>query len=91
MKIMKVVYTAECSISDWDGGNSRRYMGEESWSIGQKFNGEFIQGEVSGIDYDQNSEYGGGVSIWVKRGGDFLVCAMTIPIHAVQRIYYGEG
>ncbi len=35
MKIMKVVYTKECSTSDWDGSNGRSYMGENSWSIGE--------------------------------------------------------
>jgi len=88
MKIMKVVFTQECSLSDWDGGNSRSYMGEESWKVGEKFNGEFIKGVVEAISYDV--ELVREISIWVK-AGDSLLCAMTIPPHAVQRIYYGEG
>ena len=86
MKIMKVVYTEECSTSDWDGSNSRSYMGEESWSIGGKFNGEFVNGVVAEITQDGYSA----IDIWVKTPTGALVMAMTIPPHAVQRIYYGE-
>lgn len=74
MKIMKVVYT-----DDWDGSNGRSYRGENSWSIGEKFNGEFIQGTVTEILGEQT-----GVQINVD--GE---AALFIPLHAVQRIYYG--
>ena len=79
MKIMKVVYTEECG-TDWDGSNGRSYMGENSWSIGEKFNGEFIQGTITEIFYGRMT----GVQINVD-GEESLF----IPLHAVQRIYYG--
>ena len=80
MKIMKVVYTEECG-TDWDGSNGRSYMGENSWSIGEKFNGEFIQGTITEILGERTA----GVQINVD-GKE----ALLIPLHAVQRIYYGE-
>lgn len=86
MKIMKVVYTQECTTSDWDGGNSRSYLGEERWSVGEKFNGEFIQGVVSAISEDVD----GGYAVWVTTQDGKLVQAMFFPLHAVQRLFYGE-
>ena len=56
MKIMKIVYMQECEHSDWDGGNSRPYMGEESWQVGEKFKGEFTQGSVTEIYKRQNGD-----------------------------------
>ena len=86
MKIMKVVYSQEkCELRNLDWSAS--YMGEGSWSVGENFNGEFVKGVVEAISEDV--ELVGEISIWVK-AGDSLVCAMTIPPHAVQRIYYGE-
>ena len=86
MKIMKVVYTTDCSESAWSSAleayEDRYYMGEESWSVGEKFNGEFIQGEVTSIYLFESR----GVEIDVNKK-----CALFIPLHAVQRIYYGEG
>lgn len=87
MKIMKVVYMQECEHSSWDGGNSQRYMGEESWRVGEKFNGEYIQGIVTSIAEDV---VGGWFSVFVTTPERTLLQAMCIPVHAVQRIYYGE-
>ena len=81
MKIMRVVYSAECEHSDWDGGNSRPYMGEESWTVGEHYNGLFMQGSVTEI-YKRTDG-----SISVEVGGKI---AMTISPHAVQRVHYGE-
>ena len=86
MKIMKVVYMTECSTSDWSGENRRNYMGEESWTVGEKFNGEFVKGVVAEITQDGYSA----IDIWVKIPAGAIVMSMTIPPHAVQRIYYGE-
>lgn len=86
MKIMKVVYSAECEHSNWDGSNSQKYMGEESWQVGEKFSGEFVKGVVAEITQDGYSA----IDIWVKTPTGAIVMAMTIPLHAVQRIYYGE-
>ena len=81
MKIMRVVYSAECEHSDWDGGNSRPYMGEEIWTVGEVFNGIFIKGKVTEIYRRQNGD------VMVEVDGKV---AMTISPHAVQRVYYGE-
>ena len=91
MKIMKVVYSAKCQNSEWSSASGMyeeyNYLGEESWSIGENFNGEFVQGVVDEITQDGYSA----IDIWVKTPTGALVMAMTIPPHAVQRIYYGEG
>jgi len=79
MKIMKVVYAQE--ITERSSSGSRSYMGEDSWSVGEAFKGEFIQGKVTEIYRRQN----GDVMIEV----DARV-AVTIAPHAVQRVYYGE-
>lgn len=85
MKIMKVVYSAESQNSKWSSAlrmyEEYTYMGEESWSVGEKFNGEFIQGIVTEIFYGRMT----GAQINVD-GEE----ALFIPLHAVQRIYYGE-
>ena len=75
MKIMKVVYSAEKQDIEWS------HMGEESWQVGENFNGEFVKGKVTGI-YLYESR---GVEVQVGKS-----IAMYIPPHAVQRIYYGE-
>lgn len=56
-------------------------MGEESWTVGENFNGEFVKGVVTGIYLDESR----GVEIDVN--GQI---AIFIPLHAVQRIYYGK-
>lgn len=83
MKIMKVVYSQEKSeIRALD--TSASYMGEESWTVGENFNGEFIKGVVTDIH------------LYTSRGMEIVEIqvgkqiAMLIPFHAVQRIYYGE-
>lgn len=86
MKIMKIVYMQECEHSDWDGGNPQKYMGEESWQVGEKFNGEFIQGVVYQFIGDEH----GSVDLWVEKPDGRISMAMSIPPHAVQRVYYGE-
>ena len=85
MKIMKIVHMQEYESSSWDGSNSQMYMGEESWSVGENFNGEFVQGEVSLIVKESE-----GYTIWLMKENGKVAEAMWIPLHAVQRIYYGE-
>ena len=80
MKIMEVVYSQEKSeLRSHD--ESASYMGEESWIVGEVFKGKFIQGKVTEIYRRQN----GDVMVEVDR-----MVAMSIPPHAVQRVYYGE-
>ena len=85
MKIMKVVYSQECSEHNWDGSGSRSYMGEDSWTVGETFKGEFIRGAVTSIEM---GHYPWDNSLHIRVDGNKL--AMTIPPHAVQRVYYGE-
>lgn len=85
-KIMKVVYSQEKSEFR-NHEESAPYMGEESWEVGEKFNGEFVRGVVAEIIQDGCSA----IDIWVKAPTGALVMAMTISPYAVQRIYYGEG
>lgn len=81
MKIMKVVYSQENNeIRSFDVSAS--YMGEESWTVGENFNGEFVKGKVTDIYLYQSR----GVELHVNG-----VYALFIPLHAVQRIYYGAG
>lgn len=82
MKIMKVVYMADCVQSSCDCGVSQRYMGEEAWKIGEVFTGEFMSGKVTEIYRRQNGD------VMVEVNGNV---AMTIPSHAVQRVYFGKG
>lgn len=84
MRIMKIVYMQEKSELR-SQEESASYMGEESWQVGEKFNGEFIKGEVHSI-----VESPDGYSVWVLLGNTLVREAMFIPLHAVQRIYYGE-
>lgn len=86
MKIMKIVYMQECEQSDWDGSNSKKYMGEDSWQVGETLNGEFIRGIVSSISEDVD----GGYAVWVTSQDGRLRQAMYFPPHSVQRVYYGE-
>lgn len=81
MQIVKVVYKKECSDSSWDGSNSRNYMGEDSWSVGETFNSDWIRGEVTNIYRRFDDEVI--LEVDGKR-------AMSIPYHAVLRLYYGE-
>lgn len=87
MKIMMVVYMAECERSPWGGENSVAYMGEENWSVGDTFNGEFIQGRVHIIQQNEDNS----VSIFIlPEDGSPLKLATWIAPHTVQRVYYGE-
>lgn len=90
MKIMKVIYSAKCHNSEWSSASEmyeeQDYMGEQDWAVGENFNGEFVKGVVAEITQDGYSA----IDIWVKTPTGALVIAMTIPLHAVQRIYYGE-
>lgn len=72
----------DCVYSSWDGCNPQRYMGEETWQIGEKFAGEFMSGIVTDIygSIDEN--------LYIEVDGKI---ALSIPNHAIQRIYYGEG
>lgn len=82
MKIQKVVYMAECSTSDWDGDNERRYMGEEYWSVGDHFENMYIEGKVTAIFKDRDDG-----SVHVQVGMDTV---LWIAPHAVQRLYYAK-
>jgi len=86
MKIMKIEFMTERSECDWDGGNQRRYMGEQSWAVGEKFNGEYIKGTVYQLLDDED----GMIDLWVEDGNAKIHLAISFPIHAVNRIYYGE-
>lgn len=81
MRIHKVVYMEECSSSDWDGGNSYSYMGESNWILGDSFCGGVMKGTVTDIYRRGDGE------VLIEVGGR---TAMSIPSHAVQRLYYGE-
>lgn len=96
MKIMRVVYLEESVDSDWDGGNARHYMGEEGWAVGEYYNGEYIQGNVSSIVLDPS----GWIYVYVLPVGSKVEIdagahytgklAFSLSPHAVQRVYYGE-
>lgn len=87
MRIMKIVYSQEKSELR-SQEESASYMGEESWQVGEKFNGEFIQGRITSIT-DGTRDYG--YTVWVMPySKEYQVGALLIPIHVVQRVYYGE-
>lgn len=81
MRIMRAVYKKECEAFDYGGGKSQMYMGEDFWSIGDTFNGEYIKGTVT------NLVMGNGVGIMVEVDGEL---AMWIAPHDVCRLYYGK-
>lgn len=87
MKIMKIVYSEIQEDCDWDGSNTRHFMGENSWAVGEPFAGEFIQGMVYRIVDDEP----GFIDVWViPKESTKPVLAISFPIHTIQRIYYGE-
>lgn len=69
MKIMKVMY--------WNP----MFDQMESWSIGDKFVSDWINGNVTDIYKRQNGE------MQIEVNGTI---AMALYPHIVQRIYYGE-
>lgn len=75
-KVMRVVYSVECFDSELEG-----YMGEGYLSLGEYFDGEFMQGKVTKLHYTVDRS----VTVEVDNK-----VAMEISPHAVQRIYYGE-
>jgi hypothetical protein len=92
MSIACVVYSAECKDSQWSSAlgayEDRYYMGEREWEIGDRYNKYGLEGTVAAIvqNEDDNS-----VSIWIQEPNQVGITeAMTLPAHAVQRLYYGD-
>lgn len=83
--IAKVVYMGECS-NTYEGGRNRGYMGEYKMEVGDGYRACGVIGIVHEISADKSSS---SINIFVRRE-ETIVLAMSIPLHAVHRIYYSN-
>lgn len=81
-EISKVMYRANNSTSDWDGGNQQCWFGEDSYEVGESAFGGTIT--YIGMAFAFNSPSMPVVQIIVEGKGK--VC--EIPWHMVCRLYY---
>ena len=82
--ISRVVFRADQSTSDYGGDNSQNWHGEDSYRLGESYNGLPIVNIELAERWNMNW-----VEIFVREQETIkLVC--SIPIHAVNRMYFED-
>ncbi len=83
--ISGVVFRADQSTSDYGGGNSQNWHGEDSYRLGETYNGL----PISNIDI-VSDEWSKWVEVSVLEYPKGLKLVCSIPFHALNRLYYED-